>query len=178
MPNQPYVAAPPHCTLVHGRFVCVDKWVGLLTRALEVVAPFEVTTKAWHQFPDDPMTHGGHTVAYRAELDSTLASLQETVAKVVAPYAAHRCQKHPLDGVEPFATSLRKYGSAFVGPHWIPHFTIGSPHVAKDSQLLADLTYGSPSHRFLVKRVSIWHADGDDHRKLCSLALGNRYCTS
>lgn len=172
MPDQPYTTAPPHCTLVHGRYKLVHKWTKLLARALEAVAPFSVSTSGWQEFPADPMTLGGHTVAFRADLDRNLASLQQIVAKTVAPYAVLPLEQHPLRSVEPFAKSLGKYGSAFVGPHWIPHFTIGSPRVAKGSKLLEDLTAGNSKHRFSVEYVSIWQAENDSHRKLFEIPLG------
>lgn len=172
MPGQAYCSHPPHCTLLFGNFGSPADWLQTLRKSVATLDAFELETDSWQQFPGDPLAGGGHTVAYRAHRSPALGSLQQTVADCVAPFKVTASAPHPLTGTEPFATSLRKFGSPFVGSHWIPHFTIGSPMVSAMDPLLAQLMSGSSCHRFTVRALSVWHVEGDRHERLQVLALG------
>ena len=171
MPKQAYCNHPPHCTLLVGKYGSPRDWLGTLRRRLEDVPAFELETVAWQQFPQDDLAGGGHTIAYRVQLTPALAFLQEAVADSLGPFATQESNAHPLSGTEPFASSLRKFGFPFVGGHWIPHFTIGSPLVAPESALLTVLMAGPVQHHFVVRSVSVWRVDGDYHERLHELAL-------
>ncbi|HET7537866.1 MAG TPA: 2'-5' RNA ligase family protein [Candidatus Didemnitutus sp.] len=174
MPGQTYCNHPPHCTLVFGDYGDPSRWLESL-RAVTLQTPaFEVETDSWQEFPHDALAEGGHTLAYRAVLDANLGQLQRKVAKTLAQFRQDGVTTHPLANREPFASSLREFGFPFVGPHWIPHFTIGSPRVAADDPLLARLKTGPVRHRFLVRLVSVWRVDGDRHERLHELALSPR----
>lgn len=173
MPGQPYCGHPPHCTVLFGNYGAPVAWLEALRRLVGVLPAFELETDAWQQFPLDPLAGGGHTVAYRARLTPAITRLQQTVADSLAPFLITSPEAHPLSRIEPFATSLRKYGSPFVGPHWIPHFTIAAPQVASESPLLAQLMCGSTQYHFVVRSLSVWRVEGDRHERLHELALAD-----
>ena len=173
LPGQPYVSHPPHCTVFFGRFGPTEEWLPTLATALAGVRTFVLRTTAWQEFDRDSMSNGGHTLAFRAESTEALGLLQRTVANTLQPFR-QPAGPHPLDNIEPFATSLRRFGSPFVGEHWIPHFTIGSPRVLRSDPVLALLKSGPVSHSFFLRQLSVWDVDGDSHTKLVTIPLENR----
>jgi hypothetical protein len=173
LPGQAYTRHPPHATLVFGRYGVPDQWLEALQARLATVAPFELATVDWQEFPNDALAAGGHTIAYRATLTPALLELQRVVADELTPFHTIAHVPHPLANTEPFATSLRRYGSPFVGPHWIPHFTIGSPRVSANDPLVAALKSGNPQHSIDVAALSVWSVNGDHHERLRELALGS-----
>ena len=173
MPGQAYCSHPPHCTLLFSSYDPATAWLEKLRTTVATLPNFEMETTAWLEFPNDALAGGGHTVAYRSPLSSSLATLQMTVAHVLAPFRPLGQPPHPLAQIEPFAGSLQKYGFPFVGTHWIPHFTIGSPKVAAHSPLLVQLMSGPATHRFSVRSISLWRVDDDHHERLHELALAD-----
>ena len=173
MPGQAFCSHPPHCTLLFGNYGSPDVWLEALRRRISTLPPFELVTDGWQQFPCDALADGGHTVAYRVRPTPALGYLQQTVAESMALWRSGNVSEHPLSNREPFASSLRKFGWPFVGPHWIPHFTIGSPLVAPEAPLLAHLMSGSARHRFVARRLSVWCVEGDQHERLHELALAS-----
>lgn len=173
MPGQAFCNHPPHCTLLFGSYGAPAEWLETLRENLSAQAAFELEINNWQQFPHDALAGGGHTVAYRAHLTPALAHLQQTVADSLAPFVSVGPNIHPLANTKPFASSLRKYGFPFVGAHWIPHFTIGSPLIPPTDPLLAHLVSGSTRHRFIVQTVSVWRVVGDTHERLHELALAD-----
>ncbi|SRR5258708_4156877 len=171
MPGQAFCGHPPHCTVLFGSYGPSARWLEPLRQRLVKLSDFALDTEAWQQFPHDALAGGGHTIAYRVRLAPALLELQQSVGDCLAPFRTTGEKPHPLATTEPFAGSLRKYGFPFVGPHWIPHFTIGSPLVAPDAPLLARLMSGPVRHRFAVQALSVWRVEGDHHERLHELAL-------
>lgn len=172
MPGQPYTRHPPHSTLLFGDYGSPEVWIENLRAAVQSLPAFVLATDAWQEFPNDLQADGGHTVAYRVKLSSDLLRLQRTSADVVAPFRKLPPIPHPLADREPFASSLLRFGFPFVGAHWIPHFTIGSPRVPANDPLLLSLMAGSPAHEEQIKCVSVWRVMADRHERLTELALG------
>lgn len=176
MPGQPYCSHPPHSTLLFGDYGPIGTWLDALRAATRAVPAFTVETTAWQLFPDDPLAGGGTTIAWRARLDAPLARLQRLVATTLAPHrpatTIAALAAHPLANREPFASSLRHYGFPFVGDHWIPHFTLGSPGVAAEAPLIGALTAGSPRHQFPLEAISVWSVTGEHHEPRAELPLG------
>lgn len=171
MPGQAYTNHPPHSTLLFGDYGPPAIWTEKLRYAVRSVTPFPVSTDGWQQFPNDVQAAGGQTIAYRVRLSPELIRLQLMVAEAIAPFRKPDSSPHPLGDREPFATSLKQFGFAFVGAHWIPHFTIGSPQLAANDPLLLQLMAGSPVHEFSMKSISIWQVANDHHDRLSELAL-------
>lgn len=173
MPRQPYSAHPPHCTVLFGDYGPVQVWQSLLAARLAAFPSFEIETVGWHVFANDTLTGGGQTVALRAVASPALLSLQTIVAETVAPFSRNAIAAHPLALREPFATSLRHYGYPFVGPHWIPHFTIGSPQVPEDAPFVGQIQAAESRHRFTLECIGIWNVVGEAHNRIDMLPLSN-----
>lgn len=170
-PGQPLVSHPPHCTLLFGIYGEPRAWIQQLGSSLARVPAFELATDGWQEFFPDALAGGGRTVAYRVRPNDSLHSLQLAAAGVLAPFRGPDAGNHPLAGKEPFAASLRLYGFPFVGPHWIPHFTIGSVAPVVPADLVDQLKSGPTGHRFTVSSVSVWEVAGDRHWRRHELAL-------
>jgi hypothetical protein len=171
MPGQAYTCHPPHSTLLFGDYGSPEKWIGKLRAAIKLVPPFSLSTDTWQEFPNDLQAAGGHTIAYRVKLSPELLRLQLIVAEIIAPFREPASVAHPLAHCEPFGRSLERFGFPFVGPHWIPHFTIGSPQVPAHDPLLVTLMAGSAAHEFQVNHIAIWRVTADHHERLTELAL-------
>lgn len=172
LPGQAYTSHPPHSTLLVGDYGPADQWRDALEASLRARPPFELLTEDWILFADDALAGGGQTVALRAALSSSLLDLQRGVAEALAPFHRGDATVHPLAQREPFATSLRHYGFPFVGSHWIPHFTVGSPRVTAHDPLVAELQRPPAKFRSAVNAISIWRVCGDEHVRSDVLALG------
>jgi 2'-5' RNA ligase len=170
MPGQAYTQHPPHATLLFGDYGSPDLWLTTLESRLARIKTFSVTTVGWQEFPHDILAGGGHTVAFRVGLTEALLSLQLAVAEELSPFRT-AIPSHPLASIEPFATSLKRYGFPFVGRHWIPHLTIGSPCVPPYDPLLVELKSNNTSYSVDVNSISVWSVNGDNHQRLAELAL-------
>lgn len=171
MPGQAFCSHPPHCTLLFGDYGSSTRWLDELRRCAGGMQPFELETDRWHQFSNDPMTGGGQTIAFRVRLSEELALVQRVVAECLAPFASADATAHPLSNTEPFASSIREFGFPFVGTHWIPHFTVGSPLVGSEASIVSRLMSGPVRHRCPVRSISVWRVEGDRHERLHELAL-------
>jgi hypothetical protein len=171
MPGQPFCSHPPHATLLVGDYAPPDVWVEEATRKLATCAAFELHTSGWQVFPDDALSGGGQTVAVRVTPSPALSDLQMNMAELLGPFCRAPQQAHPLATREPFATSLRRYGFPFVGNHWLPHFTVGSPRVPIGHPLIEKLQLGSASCTFAVTRLSVWRVHGEHHLRVREILL-------
>jgi hypothetical protein len=172
MPAQPYCSHPPHSTLIFGDYGLIDAWKAALADRLKTFPAVEWSTDAWHVFPDDAMAGGGQTVALRGTNTPAIFALQRAVAEILGPFHRAQIEEHALGAREPFASSLRQFGFPFVGAHWLPHFTIGSPRVGPGSPIVAELQSGSPAHSFSVKAIGLWEVRGEHHARIETLPLG------
>ncbi|HSI86269.1 MAG: 2'-5' RNA ligase family protein [Candidatus Methylacidiphilales bacterium] len=176
LPGMPYTSHPPHSTLIFGNYGEPDAWLARLRERLKSMACFPLHVKSWVNFENDVLAGGGNTIAYRATASKELLALQVAVAEIVAPFHSVKVGKapHPLAGREPFATSLRLYGSPFIGAHWIPHFTIGSLKGPTASELALLLTQETPNYTFSVDCISVWKVEGEKHERLHEIALAGK----
>jgi len=167
LPAQPYCSHPPHSTLIAGNFQPPNLWREQLAAALKTESPFTVCTTGFTIFHDDTLAGGGHTVAFKVEPSPELFALQKCCADALKSWRAPDATPAAgWLGREPFRSSFSEYGFPFVGAHWIPHFTVASLKVAKDSPLLRAISSGAARHEFLPDRVSVWKIAGDLHTKL------------
>lgn len=167
LPGQKFCSHPPHSTLIYGKYQDANHWHDQLTAALAAQPPFRIQTNEFGFFYDDALAGGGHTVVFRAQHVPEIFALQKACGDVLKLW---RGETEPAHGGllerEPFRSSFAEYGFPFVGPHWIPHFTIASLKVAKDAPLLRAISSGEAQHEFLLDRVSVWEIAGDSHTKL------------
>ena len=175
LPGQKFCSHPPHSTLSYGKYQEPALWRAPLISAVGAQLPFAIRTAEFGFFYDDALAGGGHTVVFKAQPTPEVYALQRACGDVLKHW---RGGTEPAVGDllerEPFKSSFEVYGFPFVGPHWIPHFTVASLKVPKDAPLLRALTSGEVRHEFLLDRVSVWEIDGDSHTKLCEVLLGGK----
>jgi len=173
LPGQKFCSHPPHSTLVYGKYQEPKMWRDQLAAGLVALSPFRIETTEFGFFYDDALAGGGHTVVFKALPVPEVFALQKACGDVLKHWRGDT--EPPRGGLldrEPFRSSFAEYGFPFVGPHWIPHFTIASLKVAKDAPLLRVITSGQAQHEFLLDRVSVWEIAGDSHTKLFDVPLG------
>ncbi|MEY4387224.1 MAG: hypothetical protein RLY20_2507 [Verrucomicrobiota bacterium] len=172
LPGQKFCSHPPHSTLIYGQYQDPKLWRDQLAGALAALPPFRIQTTEFGFFYDDALAGGGHTVVFKAQPVPEIYALQKACGDILKRWRI--ATQPPRGGLlerEPFRSSFAEYGFPFVGPHWIPHFTVASLKVAKDAPLLRALTAGNPRHEFLLDRVSVWEIAGDSHAKLFEAPL-------
>lgn len=171
LPGQAYGFHPPHCTLLVGQYESPDEWRKDLTIAISKTTPFEIQTDGFQIFYDDVLAGGGHTFTFKAKPTAELFALQKKAADVLKEWRTTNStgKRVALMDREPFRSSQVQFGFPFVGQHWIPHFSIASLKVVKDSPLLGELSSGGAQFSFLLDRVSVWEIEGDHHAKMFEL---------
>jgi hypothetical protein len=175
-PSAAYVGHAPHSTVWAGDLTDEAGAGDALREAASRAREFWIDVHAPYVFYDDALTDGGHTCACAAVLTDDLARLQYAVSDVLCNYrppAADGQLPLPLRR-EPFLRSWREYGFPFVGPHWIPHFTIASLPVRRDDAFIAEFLASSVSCRVAVRELSCWRVDGERHERVASLPLAPR----
>jgi hypothetical protein len=158
-PRAAYLDHPPHATLIAGAFGPADHWLPLLSDVLRAHETFVIETSGITVFANDPMT-GGSTVAIAVAESAALRRLQSIVAAVLAPSrdpAAAEALARSM-GDPRAAESARAFGSAWVGAHWRPHFTVASLPVA-ESHIPAALTKSVSPITMRVAVISVWRVD-------------------
>ena len=173
LPGQKYCNHPPHCTLIFGAYQEPEKWMDELHVAVSLCDPFELDTENFHVFYHDQQAGGGHTVVIRIENSSSLFSTQAKVGEILSSHKLDLPDQARLAILkkEPFKTSMERYGFPFIGEHWLPHFSIASLKIRKDSLFLKKLLQRSVSYNFMLGDLSIWEVDGDRHTKLYTIQL-------
>jgi hypothetical protein len=174
LPNQPYCHHPPHSTVFISILRGPENWLELLESAVRKVSPFRLQVWETVVFYDDAPAGGGHTMALRAESSVPLLSLQQTVAETLASFVDREALETSSEffDKEPFRSNCLKYGFAFVGEHWIPHFTIASLHISKKDALITEFENLHPGYDFVIDKVSVWRVEEDNHTKIAVLKLG------
>lgn len=171
--DQAYLSHPPHCTLYYGTLSSIDEWQIALTTEMGGHCGFNTHTVENFAFYDDPLADYGHTIAIRIESHPCLFTLQLAVAKALQPHIRRDLSPPTSSLVEqsPFRESFEEYNFPFVGEHWIPHFTISSLAIERNSPLISELLDASPHFEIPVHQLSIWQINGDHHDKLATLPL-------
>jgi 2'-5' RNA ligase len=174
LPGQKFCSHPLHSTLIYGRYREPSLWHACLAKVLFEQSAFRIQTRDFGVFYNDSQADGGHTFVLKVNPTPDIFMLQKSCADVLKKWRI--LDNKALDETsiesEPFRSSLVEYGFPFVGQFWIPHFTIASLKVPKDSPLLREISSGESRHEYMLDRVSIWEIEGDWHRKMFELQLG------
>lgn len=172
-PSAPFLNHPPHATLLAGVYETPGHWLPALAQALRSVRPFNIESSAVITFPDDP-TPGSTTVAFDIAESKALRALQRVIAETLAPYRVMGAAD-TLAGLHrrPEAiASARQFGYPWVGPHWRPHFTIGSLPLRADEMAFKEYLTSVPVMHTRVSQVAVWGVAGDDHSTIAQVPLG------
>ena len=174
LPGQKFCSHPVHSTLIYGRYRDPSLWRAHLAKVLAKRSVFCIQTQDFGVFYSDPRADGGHTFFLKMNATPDIFLLQKSCADVLKKWRIldNHTRDEALLESEPFRSSLMEYGFPFVGQFWIPHFTIASLKVPKDSPLLREISTGESRHEYMLYRVSVWEIAGDWHKKLFELKLG------
>ena len=175
-PSAAYVGHPPHSTVWAGDVADLAGGEHALREAASRVREFRIDGHFPYVFYDDALTGGGHTCAFAAALTDDLARLQYAISDAL------RDHREPVrDGQlpwplrrEPFLRSWREYGFPFVGPHWIPHFTVASVPLRQDDPFIAEFLASAAPRQVAVRELSWWRITGERHERLASMRLAPR----
>jgi hypothetical protein len=178
LPGQKLCSHPMHSTLIYGRYREPSLWLDQLAKVLVKQAPFCIQTRDFGVFYGDSRADGGHTFVLKIDPTPDIFLLQKSCADVLKQWRIldekARDEDEALLECEPFRSSLLDYGFPFVGPFWIPHFTVASLKVPKDSLFLREISSGKSQYEFMLYQVSVWEIEGDWHKKMFELQLAGR----
>ncbi len=170
--DQPYLAHPPHLTLLTidveaHRWELAEREIA---RAVSRHAIIESVLADALVFFDDAMT-GGHTLAYRVAPDDGLRVLQTLLLEHFQQIRDHRCSPPP-NLVPWMKDSFDRSGFAFAGDNWIPHMTIASiVDCPRDSDVITNFLAVSHDAPMTIAKISAWLIRGDEHEKLVEWPL-------
>jgi hypothetical protein len=176
LPGQKFCSHPMHSTLIHGRYREPSLWRAQLAKTLVNQSAFCIQTQDFGVFYSDSRANGGHTFVLKVAPTPDIFLLQKSCADILKKWRIldEKAREDVLLECELSRSSFLEYGFPFVGPFWIPHFTVASLNVPRDSLLLREISSGDPRHEFMLDRVSVWEIDGDWHKKIFELKLGRR----
>ena len=169
--TQPLLSHPPHMTLYHfetdNRNKTIDSFLELTTAG---VCSFNIRAGQPIVFWDDQFA-GGHTICFAVEQNKSLSKLQRTIADhYYLAGVAKKAKKCGSLGNE-LQNSYKKYGSPFIGDHWIPHFSVASIIAEKENVLFNDFMKCATSYKNIVDELSLWEIKGDEHNKIANIKL-------
>lgn len=172
-PCQRFNSHPPHSTLIYGSYLFSTQWKLELAVALEYIQSFRVDAVGCGVFFDDVNAGGGHTVIIKAQPTINLFRLQQVCGEVVKKYKkAEQSSAKYFSDSEQCRNSYLEYGYPFIGSHWIPHFTIASLEVARNSRFLYEMLSGEAKYSFELDKISVWEVGGDIHTKMFDVHFG------
>ena len=59
--------------------------------------------------------------------------------------------------------SNKKYGSPFIGSHWLPHFTISSLKTTKKHFIIKKFLNNKNKFKFAINKITLWEIHKEDH---------------
>lgn len=175
-PAAAYVDHPPHATVWVGDVRSCDEAEHSVTEAVSRVVDFSIAIRGPHVFYDDAPAGGGQTCAFAAKSTDLLAHLQRAVAGALREHRTLVSDDRLSASLrqEPFLQSWREFGFPFVGPHWIPHFTIASLPVRRDDPVLTEFLSTMPSCEMALGQLGWWRITAGRHERLATLPLARR----
>jgi 2'-5' RNA ligase len=168
--GHPYTLHPPHMTLINLEVINKEDSVDVASIIASNIQPFQISVKSKDVFWDDNIT-GGHTLYFRVENNDNLFNIQKSLAESLVPFKKKISPNDKIIKITPFYESFNKYGSPFIGKHWIPHFSVTSLRTKKTNPLITNFLTKIPNYTFTINEISIWHINGDEHIKLKTIAL-------
>lgn len=174
-PHAAYLAHPPHCTIWVGEVNDGDVVRRSLEDAASKVPRFSIAIPSSAVFHDDVFSGGGQTCVFAATLTDRMTDLQMALCEAIREHRQETTDEQLPAALrrEPFLQSWRRYAFPFVGPHWIPHFTVASLPARRDDPVIAEFLETSPSAEMWLREVSWWRITGERHERLGSLLLAS-----
>ena len=154
-PNQSYCLHPPHSTLIHVNVKQEEMAIG----AVGEIVKADV-------FWNDSATGGGHTLYWKIQSNQLLFDLQRQVAESLYPFLSPNPEPTFVKDAPLLKNSFARYGSPFIGNHWIPHLTIASLKTSQNDPLIEEFLEQSCEFELDVTEVSCWRVENDQHNCL------------
>ena len=144
-----------------------EEWLPGLADSVRSHMAFATRVRDKIVFFNDPATGGGHTLALRLDPSDTLYNLQEDIGRILEPFVDWSClESNSGFNQEPFKSSYDRFGFAFLGSHWIPHFTIASLRIPQHDTFIKTFEKVDVDYSMDIDKVSLWQVFGDQHKCL------------
>mgnify|MGYP001334432735 CR=1 FL=1 len=170
LPNQKYTLHPPHMTILNMDVKNESNAIKITTNAARSLNPIQITIDKPKIFFNDPST-GGHTLFFSIKNNSFINTLQVSLAEDLMGEKNIKSPPNFITKSDNFLRSYNKYGSPFIGKHWVPHFSISSIIVEKTNPIIREFLSINFNHHFTVHQLSIWRIINDTHTKLTNVPL-------
>ena len=169
-PNQPYTEHPPHLTLINLQVTNEERAVNAILALSGSVLGLELNINHTSVFWNDIATNG-HTMYFGLRENKELFYLQKIIADTLSSFVRKTQAPKFLLKNKDYLNSFNKYGFPFVGDHWIPHFSVSSPHIDYSDPIIKEFLSSENIFSFSVNKVSLWHINGDEHINVASVEL-------
>ena len=165
-PNQSYCLHPPHSTLIHVNVKQEEMAIGAVGEILKDFTAFKNRIVETDVFWNDRATGGGHTLYWKIQSNQILFDLQRQVAESLYPFLSSNPEPTFVKNAPLLKNSFDRYGSPFIGNHWIPHLTIASLKTGQNDPLIEEFLEQSCEFELDVTEVSCWRVENDQHNCL------------
>ncbi len=169
-PGQTYTSHPPHMTLINMDSKNEKDGVTLVSALSGFIKSVQISINRTDVFWNDTAT-GGHTLFFGIEKNDALNALQKLLAEVLKEVKKNVPPPNYLTGNEQLIESYNRYGSPFIGDHWIPHFSVSSLRTEKTHPIIEDFLSNTKQYHFTAHQISLWRVHGNEHTQLAKVEL-------
>jgi len=162
-PDQPYCSHPPHSTLIHVNIQQEKMALEAISKMLKGFTAFKSKIVGNDVFWNDKAAGGGHTLYWKFKSNRILYDLQKQLAEALQPFIAVNPEPQFVNDNTLLKKSFDRYGSPFIGSHWIPHMTIASLQTRRDHPLIEEFLKQTGKYGMDVNEVSCWRVENDQH---------------
>ena len=160
--NNQYTAHPSHLTLINVNVENENEAANYVSSQFKIFDKFRINIKKKDIFWDDSLTDG-HTLYYKVEKNNHLFKLQKHLAKILIPIKTDSKVPKIISQNKILYKSYLKYGSPFIGDHWIPHFTVSSLKTNKEDPIITEFLKKKIKYSIEIVNLSLWKINGDCH---------------
>ena len=157
-----YTSHPSHLTLINVDVENEDEAADYVSNQFKIFDKFRINIKQKDIFWDDSLTDG-HTLYYKVEKNDHLFNLQKRIAKILIPIKIDSKVPNRILQNKILCKSYLKYGSPFIGDHWIPHFTVSSLKTNKENPIITEFLKKKINYNIAIENLSLWKINGDYH---------------
>ena len=159
---------PPHLSIYVGNLRLEKSLILKLQKLSEKFNEIEILINKLDIFQNDVFTKKD-TIFLRVKKNKTLSTFQLRVAKTVKNYLLSKKKVNFLD--KNLNNSYQKFGFAFVGKHWIPHFTLASVKKFNNTSEYKKITKGKILFKFKINKISLWKINKEKHKKILDIKI-------
>ena len=163
-----YALHPPHLSIYVGNLKLEKSLVLELKKLSKKFNEIEIVINKLDIFQNDVFTKKD-TIFLRVKKNKTLSTFQLRVAKIVKNYFLSSKTTNFSD--KNLNNSYQNFGFAFVGRHWIPHFTLASVKNFNKSSVYRKMIKKKILFKFKIKKISLWKINKEKHKKILDIKL-------